>query len=195
MPPFTEWFGTKLRECLSRQPSLVINIVGTDDISQLPHLVRVWQMLGGGERGRSTLPPPPAVLCTIQLQYFFFSENGNPAFLSIRASLCANFPPLLQQRVAEQHQNFRWTLKQVQRKAPLNPGYGIINIHSLFTVNSLSKMGSYFDFWLFYKERTLYPKMAEGPPPPVDDGLMVGNLISWLGWPLPDISALSLAST
>ncbi len=49
---------TNLDECLSRQPSLVINIVGTDDISRLPLLVRVWQMLGGGEGGRSTLPPP-----------------------------------------------------------------------------------------------------------------------------------------
>ncbi len=30
-------------ECLSRQSSLVINIVGTDDISQLLRSVRVWQ--------------------------------------------------------------------------------------------------------------------------------------------------------
>ncbi len=31
----------QFNECLSRQPSLVINIVGTDDISRLPRLVRV----------------------------------------------------------------------------------------------------------------------------------------------------------
>ncbi len=40
-------------ECLSRQPSLVINIVGTDDISRLPRLVTGftnvgWMGVGGG---------------------------------------------------------------------------------------------------------------------------------------------------
>jgi hypothetical protein len=33
--------GLKAFECLSRQPNLVINIVGTNDISRLPRLVRV----------------------------------------------------------------------------------------------------------------------------------------------------------
>jgi hypothetical protein len=74
--PFDEAITNKkgfLRECLSRQSSLVINIVGTDDISRLPRLVtgltltEVW----GGGLGRSSTTPP-AVLCTL-LSLLFLS--------------------------------------------------------------------------------------------------------------------------
>jgi hypothetical protein len=42
-----------VHECLSRQSSLVINIVGTDDISRLPRLVT----------GLTEAPPPPLLSC------------------------------------------------------------------------------------------------------------------------------------
>jgi hypothetical protein len=46
--------------CLSRQPSLVINIMGTDDISRLPRLVTGLTDLGWGG-GQIAPPPPPSV--------------------------------------------------------------------------------------------------------------------------------------
>jgi hypothetical protein len=46
-------------ECLSRQSGLVINIVGTDDISLLPRLVTGLTEVGQGGGGRSANPPPP----------------------------------------------------------------------------------------------------------------------------------------
>ncbi len=76
--------GLPSYECLSRQSSLVINIVGTDDISRLPRLATgltddVW---GGGVTRRSTLPP--AVLCTLLSLLFCNSRPptrglGHPA--------------------------------------------------------------------------------------------------------------------
>jgi hypothetical protein len=45
-------------ECLSRQSSLVINIVGTDGISRLPHLVTGLTEVGRGGGGGQVNPPP-----------------------------------------------------------------------------------------------------------------------------------------
>jgi hypothetical protein len=55
------FFDKKTFECLSRQSSLVINIVGTENISRLLRLVRgltgVWRGAGGGV-GRAGQPSP-----------------------------------------------------------------------------------------------------------------------------------------
>ncbi len=56
-------------ECLSRQSSLVINIVGTNSISRLPRLVAGLTEVGRGGGGQVT-PPPPPVLCTLLILLF-----------------------------------------------------------------------------------------------------------------------------
>ncbi len=55
-------------ECLSRQSSLVINIVGTDDISRLPRFSDGFDrsMGGGGGLGRSSTTPPCCPVYTPQ---------------------------------------------------------------------------------------------------------------------------------
>jgi hypothetical protein len=50
-------------ECLSRQSSLVINIVGANGISRLPRLVTGLTEVGRGGGGQ--VNPPPPVLCTL----------------------------------------------------------------------------------------------------------------------------------
>jgi hypothetical protein len=50
-------------ECLSRLSSLVINIVGTDDISQLPRLGTGLTEVGWGGEGADQHPPPPPLSC------------------------------------------------------------------------------------------------------------------------------------
>jgi hypothetical protein len=50
-------------ECLSRQSSLVINIVGTDDISRLPRLATGLTDDGWGGRGDEEVNPPPPLSC------------------------------------------------------------------------------------------------------------------------------------
>ncbi len=71
-------------ECLSRQSILVVNIVGTDDISRLPHLATglTDDGRGGGVTGRSQPPPPCCPVYTPQSVVLQFP----PTHLGIRAA-------------------------------------------------------------------------------------------------------------
>jgi hypothetical protein len=74
-----------LVECLSRQSSLVINIVGTDDISRLPRLATglTDDGRGGGGGNKEVYPTPRCPVYTPQSVVLPFPATLHVASTSI----------------------------------------------------------------------------------------------------------------